>query len=49
MATDDIQATYDELVEKDVPFDFPPSELPGGTQAVFRDLDGNGLVLWERQ
>jgi catechol 2,3-dioxygenase-like lactoylglutathione lyase family enzyme len=49
VATDDIQATYDELVEKDVPFDFPPSELPGGTQAVFRDLDGNGLVLWERQ
>jgi catechol 2,3-dioxygenase-like lactoylglutathione lyase family enzyme len=49
VVTDDIQATYDELVEKDVPFDFPPSELPGGTQAVFRDVDGNGLVLWERQ
>lgn len=27
------------------PFDFPPRELPGGLQAVFRDPDGNGLVL----
>ena len=49
VATDDIQATYDELVAKGVPFGFPPRDLPGGKQAVFRDPDGNGLVLWGRQ
>jgi catechol 2,3-dioxygenase-like lactoylglutathione lyase family enzyme len=49
VATDDIHATYDELSAKGVPFDFPPTEQPGGLQAVFRDPDGNGLVLWERQ
>lgn len=49
VATDDVGETYDELVAKGVPFDFPPRDLPGGKQAVFRDPDGNGLVLWERQ
>ena len=48
VATDDIRKTYEELVAGGVPFDFPPTEMPGGTQAVFRDPDGNGLVLWER-
>ena len=48
VATDDILATHEELVARGVPFDFPPTEMPGGTQAVFRDPDGNGLVLWER-
>ena len=48
VATDDIQTTHEELATKGVPFDFPPTEMPGGTQAVFRDPDGNGLVLWER-
>jgi predicted enzyme related to lactoylglutathione lyase len=48
VATDDIRATHEELVARGVPFDFPPTEMPGGTQAVFRDPDGNGLVLWER-
>ena len=45
---DDILATYDDLVARGVPFDFPPTEMPGGTQAVFRDPDGNGLVLHGR-
>jgi catechol 2,3-dioxygenase-like lactoylglutathione lyase family enzyme len=49
VATEDIHATYDELSAKGVLFDFPPTEQPGGLQAVFRDPDGNGLVLWERQ
>ena len=49
VATDDIQTTYGELAARDVSFDFPPTEQPGGTQAVFRDPDGNGLVLWERR
>jgi predicted enzyme related to lactoylglutathione lyase len=48
VATHDIRATHEELVARGVPFDFPPTEMPGGTQAVFRDPDGNGLVLWER-
>ena len=42
---DDVHATYEELVAKGVPFDFPPRELPGGVQAVFRDPDGNGFVV----
>ena len=45
---DDILATYDDLVARGVPFDFPTTEMPGGTQAVFRDPDGNGLVLHGR-
>ena len=49
VATDDIQKTYEELTGKDVPFDFPPTEMTGGAQAVFRDPDGNGLVLWGRE
>jgi catechol 2,3-dioxygenase-like lactoylglutathione lyase family enzyme len=47
VATEDIRRTHEELVARGVPFDFPPRELPGGSQAVFRDPDGNGLVLWE--
>jgi len=42
---DDVQATYEELRAKGVPFDFPPREMPGGLQAVFRDPDGNGFVI----
>jgi predicted enzyme related to lactoylglutathione lyase len=49
VATGVIRATYEELVARGVPFEFPPNEMPGGTQAMFCDPDGNGLVLWERQ
>ncbi len=42
---DDVHATYEELLAKGVPFDFPPREMPGGLQAVFRDPDGNGFVI----
>jgi catechol 2,3-dioxygenase-like lactoylglutathione lyase family enzyme len=42
---DDVYATYEELLAKGVPFDFPPGEMPGGLQAVFRDPDGNGFVI----
>jgi len=45
VGTDHFHAAYEELAAKEVPFDFPPRELPGGLQAVFRDPDGNGLVL----
>ena len=49
VATDDIHSTHEELAGRGVAFDFPPTEMPGGTQAVFRDPDGNGLVLSQRQ
>ena len=44
-AVDDVQATYEELRAKGVPFDFAPREMPGGLQAVLRDPDGNGFVI----
>jgi len=44
-AVDDVHATYEELLAKGVPFDFPPREMPGGLQAVLRDPDGNGFVI----
>ena len=49
VATDDIHSTHEELAGRGVPLDLPPTEMPGGTQAVFRDPDGNGLVLSQRQ
>ncbi len=49
VATDAIEEAYGDLVAKGVAFDFPPTEHPGGKQAVFRDPDGNGLVLWGRR
>jgi predicted enzyme related to lactoylglutathione lyase len=48
VATDDIPTTHEELAARGVSFDFPPTKMPGGTQAVFRDPDGNGLVLWQQ-
>ena len=47
VATDDIQAIHEELVAKGVSFDLPPTEQANGTQAMFRDPDGNALVLLE--
>ena len=47
VATDDIQAIHDELVAKGIDFELPPTETPRGTQAMFRDPDGNALLLWE--
>ena len=45
LSTADIRATYEELVARGVAFDAPPRAQPGGILAVFRDPDGNGLVL----
>jgi catechol 2,3-dioxygenase-like lactoylglutathione lyase family enzyme len=47
LATDDIQAVHEELVAKGIVFELPPTRTPSGTQAMFRDPDGNALVLWE--
>ena len=47
VATEDIQAIHKELVAKGIVFELPPKETPRGTQAMFRDPDGNALLLWE--
>jgi predicted enzyme related to lactoylglutathione lyase len=47
VATEDIHATHEELVDKGIVFEVPPTETPRGTQAMFRDPDGNRLMLWE--
>jgi len=47
LATEDIQAIHDELLAKGIDFELPPTETPRGTQAMFRDPDGNALLLWE--
>jgi catechol 2,3-dioxygenase-like lactoylglutathione lyase family enzyme len=41
--TDDIQGTYDELVEKGVEFSQPPEQRPYGVDAGFRDPSGNHM------
>jgi len=47
LATEDIQATHDELLDKGIDFELAPTETPRGMQAMFRDPDGNALLLWE--
>jgi catechol 2,3-dioxygenase-like lactoylglutathione lyase family enzyme len=48
VATEDILSFHNDLVAKGVIFELPPTESLNGTQAMFRDPDGNALVLWER-
>ncbi len=46
---DDIDATYRELAARGVEFTEPPADQPwGGTQAQFKDQDGNTFVLVQR-
>lgn len=46
LAVDDIDATYEKLVDRGVEFLKPPTKQPwGGTLAHFRDPDGNWLTL----
>jgi catechol 2,3-dioxygenase-like lactoylglutathione lyase family enzyme len=47
LATDDLRAIHEELGAKGIDFELPPTETPRGTQAMFRDPDGNTLLLWE--
>ena len=46
-ATDDCQATYEELRGRGVEFTEEPAKRPYGTEAVCRDNSGNWLVLVE--
>jgi predicted enzyme related to lactoylglutathione lyase len=47
LATEDILAIHVELLAKGIDFELPPTETPRGPQAMFRDPDGNALLLWE--
>ena len=47
LAAEDVQAIHDELLAKGIDFELPPTETPRGRQAMFRDPDGNALLLWE--
>jgi len=45
LTSNDLQADFEQLVAKGVEFDQPPTQRPWATEAVFRDADGNTLVL----
>ena len=47
-ATDDCQATYDELKSKGVEFTQPPTEQFYGIDAGFRDQSGNHFRMMQR-
>jgi len=43
--SDDVEATARELKAKGVEFVLEPKRMPYGTTSIFKDLDGNCLVL----
>lgn len=45
---DDVQAAYDDLTAKGVPFHTPPSTEFWGTYAQFKDHEGNDFLLSQR-
>jgi predicted enzyme related to lactoylglutathione lyase len=45
LATEDLMADYDRLLTKGVDFEQPPKDEPWCVDAVFRDPDGNRLIL----
>lgn len=47
--TDDFDATYDEFKKRGVVFDMEKTETPVCWMALFRDPDGNKLVLHKRK
>ncbi len=49
IATDDISTIHEELASKGIDFELSPTETPRGMQAMFRDPDGNALMLWEHR
>jgi predicted enzyme related to lactoylglutathione lyase len=48
LACDDVRKTYEELKARGVEFQGEPKKEPWGTYAVFRDSEGNSLVLGSR-
>jgi catechol 2,3-dioxygenase-like lactoylglutathione lyase family enzyme len=47
-ATDDVQATYEELSKRGVEFQQEPTEQPYGIDAGFRDPSGNSMRVAQR-
>ena len=47
-ATDDVQATYEELKDRGVEFQQEPTEQPYGVDAGFRDPSGNQMRVAQR-
>jgi catechol 2,3-dioxygenase-like lactoylglutathione lyase family enzyme len=45
LACDNVEKTYQELVEKGVEFVAPPTRQPWGMFAIFKDLDGNTFMI----
>jgi len=45
---DDIEKAYEELQRRGVEFAGPPQKQPWGTFAVFKDSEGNQIVLSSR-
>jgi predicted enzyme related to lactoylglutathione lyase len=45
LACDDVRKTYDELKSRGVEFQGEPRKEPWGTYAIFKDSEGNSLVL----
>lgn len=43
--SNDVRATYEQLVAKGVHFDGEPQEADWGTSAIFRDPDGNQFLV----
>jgi catechol 2,3-dioxygenase-like lactoylglutathione lyase family enzyme len=48
-ATDDVQATYEELKDRGVEFQQEPTEQPYGVDAGFRDPSGNQMRVAQRR
>ncbi len=46
--SDDVEATARELKAKGVEFVMEPKRMPYGTTSIFKDADGNRLVLSSR-
>lgn len=48
LACDDVEATHRQLSARGVEFTAPPTRVPWGCYAKFRDPDGNEFVLTSR-
>lgn len=45
LVVDDVEKTYEELRSKGVEFTQPPRQAPWGMNAIFKDSEGNLLLL----
>lgn len=48
-ASDDVAATHSQLASRGVEFTQPPTVAPWGTFAIFKDSEGNSIVLSSRK